>query len=54
LLAHQALLVETVAQAFLGQGRVAGELVELVEQEVAAVPLILFGKLGARFEQVVA
>ena len=51
LLAHQALLVETVAQAFLGQGRVAGE---LVEQEVAAGPLILFGELRARFEQVVA
>jgi len=34
----------------LGQGRVAGE---LVEQEVAAGPLILFGELRAGFEQVV-
>jgi hypothetical protein len=51
LLTHKALLVEAVAQAFMRQCRVAGE---LVEQEVAAGPLVLFGELRAGFEQVVA
>ena len=51
LFAHQALFIEAVAQALVRHGRVDGD---LVEQVVAAGPLILSGELGAGLEQVVA
>ena len=50
LLAHQALLVEAVAQPLVGRVRVHAD---LVQQIVTAGPLALVGELRAGFEYVV-
>jgi hypothetical protein len=49
--AHDLLLVKAVAQAFLGD---PGGDAELLEQIVAADPVLQVGELGARLEQVLA